>query len=111
MAGRNRAPPPEASALRNSTGAYIFFSAQLLPVSSHIPPALSQLALSVDLLMSPAAAEPGGEELCSFAPVDVSLLVPAVELPDMSSLASDPGGAELCSLAPGGGVGGPCSWL
>ena len=46
------------------------------------------------------AAEPGGEELCSFAPVDVSLLVPAVEPPDRSSLASDPGGAELCSFAP-----------
>ena len=56
--------------------AYIF-AEHFLAVSSHIPPALSQLALSVDLLMSPAAAELGGEELCSFAPVDVSLLVPA----------------------------------
>ena len=45
--------------------------------------------------MSPAAAEPGGDELCSLAPVDVSLLVPAVEPPDISFSAFDSGGAEL----------------
>ena len=47
-----------------------------------------------------AAEEPGGAELCSFAPVDLSLLVPADVSFDMSLSAADPAGAELCSLAP-----------
>jgi hypothetical protein len=65
-----------------------------------MPPASLQLALSVAFIILSAAAEPGGAELCSLAPMDVSLLVPAVDPPDMSFLASDPGGAELCSFAP-----------
>jgi len=49
------------------------------------------------------ADDPGGAELCSFAPWEVSML------PDegfispigfMSLAAADAGGAELCSLAP-----------
>jgi hypothetical protein len=89
---------PQRRAPRKSD--YIFFSEHLFAVSSHIPPALSQLAWSVDLAISPAASEPGGEELCSWAPGEVSPPVPAVDLPDMSFAASDSGGAELCSFAP-----------
>ena len=47
-----------------------------------------------------AAADPGGAELCSLAPVDVSPLAPSVDLLEALSAASDPGGAELCSFAP-----------
>lgn len=47
-----------------------------------------------------AAADPGGAELCSFAPVDVSLLCPSDDPADMSCSAPDPLGAELCSFAP-----------
>ena len=47
-----------------------------------------------------AAAEPGGAELCSFAPLDVSPLAPVEDLFDMSLSAGEPGGAELCSFAP-----------
>jgi hypothetical protein len=47
-----------------------------------------------------SADDPGGAELCSFAPDDVSLLVPAEEPDDLSSAAPDPSGAELCSFAP-----------
>ena len=47
-----------------------------------------------------AAADPGGAELCSLAPVEVSPLEPSVDLFAALSAASDPGGAELCSFAP-----------
>jgi hypothetical protein len=47
-----------------------------------------------------AAADPGGMELCSLAPVDVSLLLPADVSADMSFSAPEPDGAELCSFAP-----------
>ena len=47
-----------------------------------------------------AAADPGGAELCSFAPVDVSPLAPSEDLFEAVSAASEPGGAELCSFAP-----------
>jgi hypothetical protein len=46
-----------------------------------------------------AADDPSGAELCSFAPDDVSLLVPSEEPEDISSSASEPAGAELCCLA------------
>jgi hypothetical protein len=47
-----------------------------------------------------AAAEPGGDELCSFAPFEVSPLAPVEDLFDISLSAGEPGGAELCSFAP-----------
>ena len=47
-----------------------------------------------------AAADPGGEELCSLAPVEVSPLAPVEDLFERSLSAGEPGGAELCSFAP-----------
>ena len=47
-----------------------------------------------------AAAEPGGAELCSFAPLEVSPPVPVEDLFERSLSAGEPGGAELCSFAP-----------
>ena len=47
-----------------------------------------------------AAAEPGGDELCSMAPVEGSPLAPVDDLVERSSAAPDPAGAELCSCAP-----------
>jgi hypothetical protein len=46
-----------------------------------------------------AAAEPGGAELCSFAPLEV---LPPVPIEDCSKGRFQPasGGAELCSFAP-----------
>ena len=45
-----------------------------------------------------AADEPGGAELCSFAPPDVSELWPSVDF--LALAAPEDGGAELCSAAP-----------
>jgi len=52
--------PQEArpEAVRAVRKPYIFFSEHFLAVSSHVPPALSQLALSVALVTSPAKAGP-----------------------------------------------------
>jgi hypothetical protein len=47
-----------------------------------------------------AADESGGEELCSFAPPELSPAAPSVDFILSSLAASDSGGAELCSLAP-----------
>jgi hypothetical protein len=47
-----------------------------------------------------AAADPGGVELCSFAPLEVSPLAPVEDLFERSLSAGEPGGAELCSFAP-----------
>jgi hypothetical protein len=47
-----------------------------------------------------AAAEPGGAELCSFAPLEVSPPVPIEDLFERSLSAGEPGGVELCSFAP-----------
>jgi hypothetical protein len=47
-----------------------------------------------------AAADPGGAELCSLAPVEVSPLAPVEDLFERSLSAGEPGGAELCSFAP-----------
>ena len=47
-----------------------------------------------------AAEEPGGAELRSMAPPEVSLPVPVEDLLERSLSAGDPGGAELCSFAP-----------
>ena len=48
-----------------------------------------------------AAADPGGAELCSFAPVDGSPLAPeGDDLFERSLSAAEPAGAELCSFAP-----------
>jgi hypothetical protein len=47
-----------------------------------------------------AAADPGGAELCSFAPLEVSPLASVEDLCDRSLSAGEPGGAELCSFAP-----------
>ena len=41
-----------------------------------------------------------GRRTLFFAPDDVSLLVAADDLEDMSFSASEPAGAELCSFAP-----------
>jgi len=49
------------------------------------------------------ADEPGGAELCSFAPCEVSMLPDEgfISPIGLASLAApDAGGAELCSLAP-----------
>ena len=47
-----------------------------------------------------AAADPGGAELCSLAPLEVSPLAPVEDLFERSLSAGEPGGAELCSFAP-----------
>jgi hypothetical protein len=47
-----------------------------------------------------SAADPGGAELCSLAPVEESPLAPVDDLFETSLPADEPGGAELCSLAP-----------
>jgi hypothetical protein len=47
-----------------------------------------------------AAAEPGGAELCSFAPLEVSPPAPIEDFFERSLSAGEPGGAELCSFAP-----------
>ena len=47
-----------------------------------------------------AADEPGGAELRSIAPPEVSPPVPVEDLLERSLSAGDPGGAELCSFAP-----------
>ena len=47
-----------------------------------------------------SAADPGGAELCSLAPVEVSPLAPVEDFFERSLSAGDPGGAELCSFAP-----------
>jgi hypothetical protein len=60
-----------------------------------------ELESSEDLEGCPvAAAESGGAELCSFAPVEVSPPAPVEDLLERSFSAGDPGGAELCSFAP-----------
>jgi hypothetical protein len=60
-----------------------------------------ELELSLEELGWPVAAvDPGGAELCSFAPLDVSPLAPVEDLVERSLSAGDPGGAELCSFAP-----------
>jgi hypothetical protein len=46
-----------------------------------------------------AAAEPGGAELCSLAPLEVSPLAPVEDLLERSLSAGEPAGAELCSFA------------
>ena len=46
-----------------------------------------------------AAADSGGAELCSLAPVEVSPLAPVEDLFERSLSAGEPGGAELCSFA------------
>ena len=47
-----------------------------------------------------AAEEPGGAELRSMAPPEVSAPGPVEDLLERSLSAGEPGGAELCSLAP-----------
>jgi hypothetical protein len=47
-----------------------------------------------------AADDPGGAELRSIAPPEVSSPVPVEDLFERSPSAGDPGGAELCSFAP-----------
>lgn len=51
-----------------------------------------------------AAEEPGGAELCSFAPADWSALPESGPIAPLSTLlalaAPEAGGAELCSRAP-----------
>ena len=74
--GHNRAPA-EASALRILTKrreAYIF-SEHFLAVSSHAPPALSQLALSVAFVTSPAKAGPVKASARAKAIVETSVFM------------------------------------
>ena len=60
-----------------------------------------ELVVSLDELGWPVAAvDPGGAELCSLAPPEVSPLAPSEDLVERSLSAGDPGGAELCSFAP-----------
>jgi hypothetical protein len=47
-----------------------------------------------------AADDPGGAELRSIAPPEVSSPVPVEDLLERSLSAGEPGGAELCSFAP-----------
>lgn len=57
--GLTKGARAEASALSLSYRNYIFFSEHFLEVSSHTPPALSQLALSVAFVTSPAKGGAG----------------------------------------------------
>jgi len=49
---------PGVGAVKGEETPYIFFSEHFLAASSHVPPALSQLALSVAFVTSPAKAGP-----------------------------------------------------
>ena len=75
--GYNKRTPAEASALSQSCSqieAYIF-SEHFLAVASHTPPALSQLALSVAFVTSPAKAGPVKESATANANIETRVFM------------------------------------